>query len=367
MARFTVGGETTDYELNVKKGHVVEHDGEEDGFFGKLSTIKCCVEPTEGYQIYTLRVKFNPGKNNRGARQSRGGFWAGVHDQLAKGEVGGKFFTSCEIDNETTGFQIDIEQWKWGKQPEITFRRDRNQAQCNRIWFTFASRPFFGDYLGENQTENVVLEFSLLGKKEIGGRTEVLKRINVTQQHSDIDGEGDDEKLENLHDYGAFNLEGMGNSVHPKQLYTCRALRRTILTDFSEKNEISIGYIGPDTTENLRSVIRILAEDDELKERDYNLHVLYEKDWDIPTAIDNFEGSNLELTNSPLELNDVYISDFLSGSEDLSIDILLATYVGPWAVFTSKKSKNNYRKLLKKIVKEEPYSSPLIQVMQKIQ
>ena len=60
----------------------------------------------------------------------------------------------------------------------------------------------------------------------------------------------------------------------------------------------------------------------------------------------------MELTNSPLELNDVYISDFLSGSEDLPIDILLATYVGPWAVFTSKKSKNNYRKLLKKIVKD---------------
>ena len=35
MARFTVGGETSDYDVYVKKGYVLENDGEEDGFYGK--------------------------------------------------------------------------------------------------------------------------------------------------------------------------------------------------------------------------------------------------------------------------------------------------------------------------------------------
>ena len=352
MARFTVGGETTDYDLAVKKGYVLENDGEEDGFFGKLSTIKCEVEPSEGIKIYKLRVEFNPdNKRNRGARFSRGGFWAGVHDQNVPGEIGSRYFTSCEMIDETTGFQIDIEQWKWGNQPEISFRRVDHHPLSKKIWFTFASRPFFGDFSGDGGVKDVVLRFTLEGWKENGGRTIHIGTVNVTQRHSDSEGKGDDEKLLNLHDYGAFNLQGKGNSVHPKQLYTCNALRRIIVDEFSKKKKIQIGYIGPDTTENLRSVIRILSNDADLKRKKYELHVLYEEEWDIPTAVHNFEGTDFELKKAPLKPNDVFVSQVLSGDRKLpKIDILVATYVGPWAVFTSRKSKENYEELLKQVM-----------------
>jgi hypothetical protein len=352
MARLFVGGESSDYDLHVKKGYVIENDGEEDGFFGKLSTIKCVIEPSEGFKIYKLRVEFNPNnKRNRGARFSRGGFWAGVHDQNVPGELGSRYFTSCEMKDETTGFQIDIEQWKWGNQPEISFRRDDRHAPSKKIYFTFASRPFFGDLEAEGEVEGVVLRFTLEACKESGGRTITIGEVNVTQRHSDARGKGDDEKLWNLHDYGAFNLHGKGNSVHPKQLYTCNALRRTIMKEFPNKKKIQIGYIGPDTTENLRSVIRILSEDADLKRKRYQLHVLYDKEWDIPTAVHNFEGTDFELTKAPLKPNDVFVSQVLSGEKKLpKIDILVATYVGPWAVFTSKESKENYQNLLQKII-----------------
>lgn len=355
MARFTVGGETSDYDLPVKKGYVLENDGEEDGFFGKLSTIKCVIEPSEGIKIYKLRVEFNPGnKRNRGARFSRGGFWAGVHDQNVPGEIGSRYFTSCEMKDETTGFQIDIEQWKWGNEPEISFRRDNLHPLSKKIWFTFASRPFFGDCSEEGEMKDVVLRFTLEGWKETGGRKTIIGKVNVTQHHSDSEGRADDEKLLNLHDYGAFNLDGKGNSVHPKQLYTCNALRRIIMDEFSKKKKIQIGYIGPDTTENLRSVIRILSNDANLKRKKYQLHVLYEKDWDIPTAIHNFEGTDFELKKAPIKPNDVFVHQVLSGEEELpKIDILVATYVGPWAVFTSKESKENYQKLLNKIITDD--------------
>lgn len=355
MARFTVGGETSDYRLPVKKGHVLELAGEEDGFFGKLSTINCVVEPSEGIKIYKLRVEFNPeNKRDRSARQSVGGFWAGVHDQNVPGEIGSRYFTSCEMKDETTGFQIDIEQWKWGNQPEISFRRDIHHPLSKKIWFTFASRPFFGHYSEDGGMEDVVLRFTLEGWKESGGRTTHIGTVNVTHYHSDSEGKGDEEKLMTLHDYGAFNLRGKGNSVHPKQLYTCNALRRIIMEEFSNKKKIQIGYIGPDTTENLRSVIRILSNDADLKRKKYNLHVLYEKEWDIPTAVHNFEGTDFELKKAPLKPNDVFVSQVLSGEKKLpKIDILVATYVGPWAVFTSRKSKENYEKLLKETMTDK--------------
>ena len=146
-------------------------------FYGKLSTIKCVIEPSEGIKIYKLRVDFNPGnKRNRGARFSRGGFWAGVHDQNVPGELGSRYFTSCEMKDETTGFQIDIEQWKWGNEPEISFRRDNLHPLSKEIWFTFASRPFFGDYSEEGEMKDVVLRFTLEGWRETGGQNNYYRR-----------------------------------------------------------------------------------------------------------------------------------------------------------------------------------------------
>ena len=75
-----------------------------------------------------------------------------------------------------------------------------------------------------------------------------------------------------------------------------------------KKKKIQIGYIGPDTTENLRSVIRILSNDANLKRKKYQLHVLYEEEWDIPTAVHNFEGTDFELKKAPIKPNDVFVS-----------------------------------------------------------
>ena len=106
--------------------------------------------------------------------------------------------------------------------------------------------------------------------------------INVKFQHSQYSSEGDDHKIEFLRDYGAFNLTGEGNSVHPKQVYTCQHIADTIKKDFPENEEIKIGYIG-DTTENLRSVIRMLTSDASLAQKAYKLYVFYDEKWDIPT------------------------------------------------------------------------------------
>ena len=98
-------------------------------------------------------------------------------------------------------------------------------------------------------------------------------------------------------------------------------------------------------------LIRLLTEDDVLKSKTYELHVFFEKEWDIPTAIVNFQGTPYDLDLAPLKPNKIFVSDIISGDEKApAIDILIATYVGPWAVFTSQQSKQNYEELLQKIV-----------------
>ena len=349
MTRLTVGGETEDYKLFVRKGHVQYQDGVIDGFYGKLTTIKCYIEPSQGMNIYRLRVVFNPERPKSRARKfSRGGFWAGVHD-LNVPAVGQNLFTSCEMVDEQTGYQIDIKQWKWGPKPEIGFQKDKETQAVKNIYFTFACRPFFYD--ASEESESVTARFTLTGMRENGGKEEEISCINVTYTHSEDQGSEQDETLTFLEDYGAFNLNGKGNSVHPKQLYTCNAVKHIITNEFQNTRKINIGYIGPDTTENLRSVIRLLKEDDVLKNKTYKLHVFFEKEWDIPTAIVNFQGTPYDLDLAPLRPNKIFVSDIISGDEKApTIDILIATYVGPWAVFTSQNSKQNYEELLQKIV-----------------
>jgi len=350
MACLTVGGEVSDYEMWVRKGHVQDQDGVEDGFFGKLSTIKCDVEPSEGYKFYRIRVEFNPERpKSRGRKFSRGGFWAGVYDRNEP-MVENKLFTSCEMVEERTGFQIDIAQWKWGTKPEIAFRRDRNAEMTKRIFLTFACRPFFDD--ASEEGESITARFTLTGWKDHGGREHELSVIDVKYSHSEDRGSADDARLEFFQDYGAFNLVGKGNSVHPKQLYTCNAVKHIITTEFQGKRKINIGYIGPDTTENLRSVIRLLTDDNDLRDKTYKLHVLFEEEWDIPAAVINFQGTDYDLDLSPIiKPNKIFVSKFLSNNKKrLDLDILIATYVGPWAVFTSQESKQNYEQLLNRIV-----------------
>ena len=339
MNRFTVGGGVTDYEMFVRKGHVHYQDGEIDGFYGKLTPIKCIIEPSEGMNFHRLRVEFNPERpKSRGRKFSRGGFWAGVHD-LNEPVVGQNLFTSCEMVEERTGYQIDIKQWKWGPKPEIGFQRNRETQAVKNIYLTFLCRPFFDD--ASEESESVTARFTLTGMKEIGGHETEISVINVTCTHSDS-GTEQDETLKFLEEYGAFNLNGKGNSVHPKQLYTCNAVKHIITSEFQNTRKINIGYIGPDTTENLRSVIRLLTEDDVLKSKTYELHVFFEKEWDIPTAIVNFQGTPYDLDLAPLKPNKIFVSDIISGDEKApAIDILIATYVGPWAVFTSQQSKQN--------------------------
>ena len=64
-----------------------------------------------------------------------------------------------------------------------------------------------------------------------------------------------------MRDYGGFETTGDGSCIHPKQLCTLSNLEEE-LKKFD--NPVKIGYIGTDTTENIRSIIRYLKSNQNL-------------------------------------------------------------------------------------------------------
>ena len=70
------------------------------------------------------------------------------------------------------------------------------------------------------------------------------------------------EKMGYVHDvfnnYNAYNYDGNGNSLHPKQYLTVHGMNHIVKNYLSDKDDIKVGYIGTDTTENFCSMIRWL-------------------------------------------------------------------------------------------------------------
>ena len=51
-----------------------------------------------------------------------------------------------------------------------------------------------------------------------------------------------------------LSIDGVGNSIHPKQVFTIKGIEKAI--ENIHKPKFGIAYIGVDTSENLRSIIR---------------------------------------------------------------------------------------------------------------
>jgi hypothetical protein len=154
-----------------------------------------------------------------------------------------------------------------------------------------------------------------------------------------------------LQNLNALDNEGAGNSIHPKQLITIKQVQTCIknLID-SGKDNIRIAYIGSDTTENLRSVIRFL---DANSEGDYvsNFQVFMTPDWDHeilerlgPTySLDKCRFKNKEIEPHTLpKIGEMPIIDSVA-------DIVIATYVTPWATSQFEQGEQ-YRHLLNKLL-----------------
>ena len=98
------------------------------------------------------------------------------------------------------------------------------------------------------------------------------------------------EIYQRFREYGAILPLGDGNIVHPKQYITIRGMDLIIdefLVDKSRTSELKIAYIGTDTTENLRSLLRWLHKNGHMsKVVEFCLFYYDDWDYDFMEAID---------------------------------------------------------------------------------
>ena len=332
-----------------------------------LTPTQITIEPANDRTIH-LRASFVDTKGLMD--QSRVGFWVGVNDRPNdEGNANSmRWFSSAMLNNETktksthleySGYDVDIEQWKFGEEGSICFRKDSSDDSGNML-ISLIARPYF-----PSDTREVILRLTMISEDAYGNQNTVEKMIKY-----EIDnhlGGGTDDRAQILEEFGSLLLKGEGVSIHPKQLHSAYVLidaleriKNRRKKQKSSRTEIHIGYIGPDTTENLRTCIRHLHANKKVKSKNITIHVACTRDWDMESAFLPYEGGTWDLENSPINLK-FYDVDCTSGEElederllpiDAcpELDVVLATYVTSWAVFSNEKSRASYRKTIKCLV-----------------
>ena len=196
-------------------------------------------------------------------------------------------------------------------------------------------------------------------KVKVSGRRHGMPGFQTLQEFDMIfemvtDKEEDDGHLHwLLQNLNALDNKGMGNSIHPKQLITIKQVQTCIkkLIDIG-KNNIRIAYIGSDTTENLRSVLRFL---DANNEGDYvsNFQVFMTPDWDheiLEQLGPTYSLDKCRFKNKQIEPHTLPKMGKMPSIDDTA-DIVIATYVTPWATSEFEQGAQ-YRHLLDKLLGE---------------
>lgn len=146
-------------------------------------------------------------------------------------------------------------------------------------------------------------------------------------------------ELEIMERLGAYHTEGVGYSVHPKQLYTDIALREQI--ESTSPNDIEIAYIGTDTFENLLSMIRRFKREDFYRTKLRKLTIYYTEAWD-EKIMRKYPNLRLDPKISDGHFN-VEFRKLPKNGNKLQwvkpVDYVLATYVTPWAMDENNKSQ----------------------------
>ena len=284
-------------------------------------------------------------ENNPNARI---GIWAPnsdtTHYKLSAGEA-------FEYDkfNETANIHTMTKNWTFGKKSRIElFTEPVNDER--EIQLLILARPVYA---------NLGNELKIKFKVTINGDEPVM-HTRLYQQRNKIDDEQKNilmkkeyDLFEQLH---ANLLDGFGNIVHPKQYFTIRGFNylNDEVEDISENGMLKLGYIGTDTTENLRSLIRWMNAN-KILTRVNELVLYYTTEWDkvffrtirLKEEL-NEQYPSLKIT--PRELSEGVIAAEKSRKD---CDIVIATYVAPW--ISGEDSKRDYVNLLNNIIGRNSY------------
>lgn len=244
---------------------------------------------------------------------------------------------------------IECKSWDFGEKSTITIHRNPNFTENHSIKLLLLLRPAF-----TRQGEKCKIKFNVSDKSNPDSNLLDQASMNsISTLELNCCKEISKDKIQNMrkvHEilagYNVYSYNGEGNSIHPKQNLTIRGLEHIIDQFLTKKKEISIGYIGTDTTENFCSIIRWLEKSKKV-EKISRIDAWYTNEWDSE-FIDWLSDEHPLVCHKkvkPQEISPATIQD----SE--SCDIIISTYVSPWAGLNDEL----YKSLLKSLMSKDSY------------
>jgi len=322
-----------------------EYRGKLIGTWGELVSLSITIGLEKGEDEVQLRTFFEGDENWK--TYSTACFWIGVHDAPNdNGYENGQWFPTADL-HDTFQTDLDIARWRAGNKAMVHLRREEDDEDEREIKLSLHVRPYFGP---DSHDFRLSIRFDTWeGASKTPQHEDVVFEFRLDETAAE---EGGAMKYEFLKEHGAFNTNGQGNCVHPKQLFTSHAVLQILeeTPELREKEEINICYIGPDSTENLRSLGRLLGN---RSNKEFRTIVACFDEWDQTTAIGPFS-EEFSLDDSPLNPTMESIDELIDPKKILpKMDFVIATYVTAWSLTGRPGHVENYRKLLKKTVTKE--------------
>tara|TARA_Y100000591_G_scaffold215687_1_gene187291 strand:- start:223 stop:1431 length:1209 start_codon:yes stop_codon:yes gene_type:complete len=254
-------------------------------------------------------------------------------------------------ENQGNAGIIKADKWDFGNIAKIEIHECDNKGtgqiagliRCNPTFISKQDNSILqltlkqmDDYGSWNEVESVKFKFRPCEDEEEQDQSFILNEI---------------ERLEGL------SLDGIGNSIHPKQIFTIKGIEKAIHE--LQKPRYDIAYIGVDTSENLRSIIRYLKNNKEILKMITTFTVFATKSWDeelLDLLGNKYSIDGIKLTDKvkvKIVKLDKDTEELPKDVEINSTDIIIATYVTPWVNKSDTKNQLQYKNLLKKLMTTE--------------
>ena len=272
------------------------------------------------------------------------GIWLPTSDYHIRNEsIPNKSLEYRELESGSSIY-VDCKTWTFGEIAKIKLKPVQQENFIQPIKFSVLARPI------QEAAENFQLNFSITGN----GKSILRKEFEFIVGGKD-NKESEQKMMEiyqRFRGYGAILPLGDGNIVHPKQYITIRGMDLIIdefLVDKSRTSELKIAYIGTDTTENLRSLLRWLHKNGHMsKVVEFCLFYYDDWDYDFMEAIDLINEIKGNYSDFNIIRRDLSTSTINGLKNKENFDIIVSTYVTPWAEGTP--GEENYVHFLQNVM-----------------
>jgi len=277
------------------------------------------------------------------------GAWIPSDDWTSDGVFPEKTLRYRGMENVENLF-VESKSWSFGQKASFLIKKSEKHEQHESPIFKFSIllRPLMTKPKWEEEKVKLIINLKL---NDLEPETR-----EFDMKPGKISGPGV-QRMKNFYDsfetYGATQMRGKGNIVHPKQYLTLRGVKY-IIDDFlsDDPKPIKLGYIGTDTTENIRSLARWLVEENYI-DRIEEIVIFITTDWDREFLDANpFKEEVKELCDCPVIIRELSQETIELQKTQKDCDILILTYVAPWV---DQNSKEEFVDLIKNTLGNNSY------------